>query len=1219
MRRSYKKVLAMGLSCAMVVSSVNLTGTTVKADMSINDMVKNATYNVALKKTITANPSKGEGSEEALSDGEFTPGGTHAATTFATAGTYYEIDLGDVYDASTLDKLVVGYKENNAGDTPVNGYQIQYSPNGLAFNTVKTVAAGDVTGQLSAQNLIEEEDLAGIEGKVRYIRVLYPQSYTWGIQATEIAVLDTDGNLAKAEANVCADAKSVTAASDDYNKVTYTIEAGENQEEYKYIVYLQSGSSLKRIGNAVDAGKAYTVEGVAGGTYQLKVVACVGDSASAGILSEEITVKDISSLIQSTKNVSNNTKSPYNPQIVEMKTMYNGHSLTTAQKALDGKLSTGEGSDVALRTAAGSPQYFVINLGEYYTPAEMERVILAYTNANTYASDAKVEFSLDGENYTEVGKTTGYAFKQAAQNQCALCSVALDKIGDYTPKAVRFVKITLSGGTSTCGYVVNEAAVIANTDEPTIVGSDIPNAADVTVTQNALEEFSYSITAGEEQDDASYVVYLGSEVINNNAKAGEVYTQKCEDAGTYTIKVCTYDEGWLSKGIEKRFVVDGYTNYINTSYNVANPKIDDYNPQVVEVSSLYQGHTNDTAQKAVDGNLGTGEGPENCLRTGSGSPQSFVVDLGRYYKATDLREIMLEYTNAATYAADTKVEFSRDRANYTEVGKVTGYNFGFINQKQYGLSRVPLTKLADFTDEAVRYVKVTLSGGASDWGYVVNEVAVMANNANPTVIEANVSEAAEIKLSQGKLESIDYEIVAGEEQEDATYVVSLGSNVINSAAKAGVKYTYEGVEAGKYTVTVCQTKDGWLSKGIQASYTVDGYVNYIGTSLNLALKKNHGSVTVTADSDNINDPIGQQISGGVEKVNNGVWWDYGHHTGYLQTRPDTKTVNVDYDLGKDYKPEEITSVISMYADEGTAATAYEIFFSGDGENFESVYSVKDAKFQKFMIAKVDTSSYTQETVRYVKYRMLDGKFRLYTELQPNGQPYWEAIGYLLCELAVMGNETLLPDKMTEFSVSADDYNAIDVQWTDLEGEGYTYGIYVDETLMTTYGPGVGTARINHVRKGNHEVQVSVIKGEMERLSDVVVVNVQEEPTTKAPTTAAPATTKKPVVATTKKPVVATTKPVIAKPAKTSVKKIKVKKKKASLTLKKVKGVTGYRIKYSTKKDMKKSRMVSGSYKLVVKKLKSKKRYYFAAQTYITKNGVTVYSDWSAVKRSKKIK
>lgn len=968
-RKCLKKFLAVGLSCAMIISSLSVTGIAVKADPTIEEMVASARYNLALNKAATANPTNQEGSETILTDGKFTPGGDHAATTFGTANTYYQIDLGTVYDASTIDKLVVAYKECNDGDTPVNGYEIQYSANGLDFTTVKTISGTTVKSQITETNLVEEEDLTGIEGKVRYVRLFYKNSYQWGVQATEIAILDTNGDKTEVEADVCEDAKSVTLRTDDYNQITYRIEAAEGQEGYKYLVYLENVVSSKLIGNGVDAGTDYVVDNVLSGAHTVRVIACYDGAASNGISSESVMVGDISTLIREKRNIANAYTSGYPAKIIEMGSFYEGHSLDTAAKALDGILLYGEGSDAAMRTAAGSPQYFVIDLGEYYTPAEMQELLLAYTNASTYASDTKVEFSLDGEQYTEVGNETGYVFTSISANTCAINRVPLDELENYTEEAVRFVKVTLSGGVSTWGYVINEVSLIANTDEPTVIASNVPEAADVTITQNSFETFTYNITAGEEQ-------------------------------------------------------------------------------------------------------------------------------------------------------------------------------------------------------------------------------------------------------------------------EDAVYMVSLGSQIISREAKAGVDYTYEGVDAGEYTLKVCTLDDGWLSKGITKSVTVDGYVNYIGTSLNLALRSAHPEVTVTTDSDNLRSddwtPIGQDISGGVRTVNDGVWWNYSHHTGYLQTRSDRRTADVDYDLGKDYKPEDIHSVISMYADSGTAATEYEILFSGDGENFESVFSIKDAKFTTFMCATVDTSAYSQETVRYVKYKILDGTFAGY--YNDDGTINYSAIGYLLCELAVMGSENLMPEKVTGVTAESPEYNTIVVHWEDVEDENCTYNIYVDGVArQVEIKPGVNMATVYAVA-GTHIVKVCSVSDGIESVATEVSVAVETETTTNAPkptTSEAPTTTKTVTPgtsagqdSTTSSPVVSTSGNTDTKVSvgKSKIKKAKAGKKKISLTLKKVKGATGYRIKYSTNKKLKKAVTIKcKKVKVTVKKLKTGKKYYFKVQAYKVVNGKTYYGKWSKVKSSKKVK
>lgn len=970
MRKNLSKLLSVFLSVTMVFSSAIFTNISVKADMTTEQMVASAQYNLALKKSVQVAPSMQEGNAACLTDGKFTAGGEHAATTFGKAGTYYQVDLGEVYDLSTLDQLVVGYKENSDGDTPVKGYKIQVSANGLDFTDAKSVEGAHVKDACANNNLVEVTSLADAEGKaVRYIRLYYPDSYTWGIQVTEIAVLDIDGNAAKAEVEKCDDAAGVTFTSPDYNTVCFNIEAGPNQEDYKYIVYLETYVGSTLLASGVDAGKDYVIGDMFANVCWVRVVACHNGAASEGIVSDTINVGDIGNLFRLNKNISYAYAGAHPARICEMSSIYAGHSLATAATALDGVLKPGEGSDVALRTAAGSSQYFVIDLGEYYTPSEMKEVILAYTNEGTYARDVKVAFSLDGDNYIEVGSKPGYEYHQKGTGFCAINRVPLNKVSDCTDKAVRFVKVSLSGG-GNYGYVVNEVGVIADTDEPTIVGSDIPEAADVMV--------------------------------------------------------------------------------------------------------------------------------------------------------------------------DTS-----------------------------------------------------------------------------------------------KLEKITYSIVAGEGQEDATYVVTLDGERINSEAKAGVEYEYDGLEAGTYEIKVSHLEDGWLSKGIAKSVAVDGYTNYIANSLNLVYRNAHPEVTVTCDNDNrdyINDPNkglvpgSQGIGADIRVIQNGVYTDLAHHTGYLQTRPDTEQANIIYDLAKDYNPTDIYSVIAMYGGAGNAATEYEILFSATGEedSYERVFYAKNVTYQKFINDRVDVSNYTQDTVKYVKYHIITGNYQKHIEGQCGGG----CNGYNLCELAVMGKESLLPETPKNVSVESPEYNTIVVKWDDIADENAKYNIYMDGYVIASNEAAGVNEKILTVAAGTHRISVSAVVNGMERKSAEYSVTVQTETTTSPPTTkpvTPPVTTPQggndnPTTQVITNPVTSKTQGSVTKLGKTKITKVKAGKKKVLVQFKRIKGAQAYRIQYSLKANFKKAKTVTTKkLKATIKKLKKGKRYYIRVQAYKVVNGKKVYGIYSKKVKTKKIK
>ena len=78
-------------------------------------------------------------------------------------------------------------------------------------------------------------------------------------------------------------------------------------------------------------------------------------------------------------------------------------------------------------------------------------------------------------------------------------------------------------------------------------------------------------------------------------------------------------------------------------------------------------------------------------------------------------------------------------------------------------------------------------------------------------------------------------------------------------------------------------------------------------------------------------------------------------------------------------------------------------------------------------------------------------------------------------------------------------------------------------------------------------------------------------------------------------------------------------KKIKFTLKKVSGVKGYQIKYSTSKKFTKKTTKMVKVKKTTKtvtKLKKKKTYYAKVRAYKMVNGKTYYSKWSTVKKVK---
>ena len=92
-----------------------------------------------------------------------------------------------------------------------------------------------------------------------------------------------------------------------------------------------------------------------------------------------------------------------------------------------------------------------------------------------------------------------------------------------------------------------------------------------------------------------------------------------------------------------------------------------------------------------------------------------------------------------------------------------------------------------------------------------------------------------------------------------------------------------------------------------------------------------------------------------------------------------------------------------------------------------------------------------------------------------------------------------------------------------------------------------------------------------------------------------------------------------KAKKPSINKLSKGRKSFKITWKKVSGVSGYQVQYSTSKKFTKKTTKTitckGNKKFTktIKKLKGKKKYYVRVRTYKTVNGKKVYSGWSKVK------
>ncbi|MEI3322068.1 MAG: discoidin domain-containing protein [Eubacterium sp.] len=440
------------------VTDVTIEETTVSDEVRWLTTDRNLAYQ---KTSSVSNYKEGNNDSTTLTDGIWDKwNGNYVGVT--TPG-YFEIDLGESYAASSIDEVVVWFRNGQGELYPSNGFDIQFGD--TTFKMVASVTeypAGASTDQKDGSQYMVAKvlDKDSLKGNVRKVRINVNQAVNWGTQITEIAVF-SENPQGPVEMEKASAPAGVTATSDAYNSITYSVEAAEGQVEagYKYMVY----AGDKVIGDNVEARKSYTKTGVDAGEYTItaRAVCDEMDVSDAIEAAETVKVTDISELVTGANNIANIKNNP-EAKITEVSSYYNdGYTIDNAGVAIDGSIASGEGSDVAIKTAGGQEASVVIDLGNSYIPSQFEKLVLAYSNPRTYASDTKVEFSLDGEKYTTVAESTGYTCKKDNAGTADLNIIDLD-LDKYTEAGVRYAKISLSAGSNGWGYVINEIGLRLN-------------------------------------------------------------------------------------------------------------------------------------------------------------------------------------------------------------------------------------------------------------------------------------------------------------------------------------------------------------------------------------------------------------------------------------------------------------------------------------------------------------------------------------------------------------------------------------------------------------------------------------------------------------------------------------------------------------------------------------------------------------------------------------
>lgn len=515
---------------------------------------------------------------------------------------------------------------------------------------------------------------------------------------------------------------------------------------------------------------------------------------------------------------------------------------------------------------------------------------------------------------------------------------------------------TVSGQKASCTVTVKP---------PVHITSIELSPATLTMKNKTSETLKVTINPADTTDDTT-VTWSSDKtdvvVVNENG----TLTAKSEGTATVTAKVGTFTATCQvtvgpAATIEEMIA--------NENYNIS------LNKNVI-ISTIYAGEGSQDESTLVNGDL-----TDMYVSTdwdNSRTSEYIIIDLGANYETAGLDLVAMQFkADAGTFCNDYEIQYSSNGIEYITVAENTGVEY---DSTQEGLVSINVGNASDKISNT-RYVKINLKGHKS-WGYQIREAAVFSTEQNAKVVQVEQCDnPSEFIVTSDNLCEITYTIVAGENQEGYTYMVYMNGEKVGENVKAGT-YTLTDIPKGTYELQVISHYNGNTSSGIKQTVMVDdgSFKDYIDTERNLAKK---GSITVDSieiehqeGSKDPNTLIDGKVSGDVVET---VWGE--------------KNAVITMDLENNYRKDQILEVILAFKADNTYAKNYTIQFSSDGENYEDVAVVENAEYSTLFETKVDTSSYTQDCVRYVRVCLNDGNYN------------W---GYQIHEVAVISGEDYAP-------------------------------------------------------------------------------------------------------------------------------------------------------------------------------------------------------------------
>lgn len=755
---SYLCVISMILGLTSEWGIVKINADTVTTTIATGDSqrapllgeINNADYNFSLNKT--ASVSKLTTTDGGTDLGIVTSGAfavTNGKTDIIEIGrgikepAWVQVDLGKAYNTDYIDRVAVQYK--TASTSPKTKYQIQYSLNGIDY-----VDVASVEGKTGGANYIYLDKItltAQQKESAPYARFVRIYSTTdtsaYGLQVKGMAVL-TDGIVKVDEVDV-QEMESLDEPSDlkvttsDYGQLEYIFEGALGHDDYVYFAYVDGADQ-----GQVEPNRQYIVSGLAAGKHEVKVMSFKQGIASDGI-TQSIEVADVKSLFTGDRNISAGKNA------VPSSIRENDNPANLTDKNLTSLFRT---------ATTNTSSNIVIDLGEYYKPEVVERVVLLFAD-NRYAKDYSIDFSLDGVNFITVG--------QSKENTETLQTATVD-ILLYELPALRYIRFNLNNpSAANYGFQIYELGVItkegADLTPVEVSKTDNPSGFDVEVMK--YNKIKVKITAGVGQAEAGYKynVYMNGKPLLEQVDEGEYLLEHIE-AGTHDFTVKSLYNSVASDGITvERIVENSYTftteNYGASSIRAGRILEESFEKEGIQYNnySYYSGvsanasstenilllseNVLDRAAEYTDEPTDENPDPQPYMAdktrwssVAGEDPQWIEVDLGAEYLINELR-IVWQTSSAKDYI----VSISEDGKNYTEIA----FNgSGSLNGRYDAL---------EFLDQyTARYVRITGLSRNTIYGYSIWGLGIYGpDEQRETIYSVTVDDNNPVYIREGEV------------------------------------------------------------------------------------------------------------------------------------------------------------------------------------------------------------------------------------------------------------------------------------------------------------------------------------------------------------------------------------------------------------------------------------------------------------------------------------